>query len=169
MKQGKNDPGFDVSWETAPFAAAGLQEGGRKTPLSFSGAAVALVHEGPHPYNQPMPSRKLRPLRRNTPTEDERRSIPRVAPHRSARIIDISPRGIQLDTSVPLIREDRCDLLLRVDDRVMPVSGRIVTCRRKDGTTRARIAFERVLESDRQYLEQVLVREVADRITVILR
>ena len=76
---------------------------------------------------------------------------------------------MQLETSVPLAKEGRCDLLLRVDDRVMPVSGRIVTSRRREETTRARIAFERVLESDREYLEQVLVREVADRITVIVR
>lgn len=88
---------------------------------------------------------------------------------RSARILDISPGGIALETSAPLQGGKVYDLILQLEEHRMPVAARAVRVRRSGGATRASLVFERILEPDREYLNQTLVREVAERMTVILR
>jgi len=92
-----------------------------------------------------------------------------VRPSRSARLLDISALGIALETSAEIEQGGVYDLILGLDDQRMPVSARAVHVRRQGDLCRASFAFDRILESDRQFLEQTLVREVADRITVLLR
>jgi len=99
----------------------------------------------------------------------DRRGAPRVRPSRSARLLDISALGIALETSAEIEQGAAYDLILGLDDQRMPVSARAVHVRRHGDLCRASFAFDRILESDRQFLEQTLVREVADRITVLLR
>jgi hypothetical protein len=62
-----------------------------------------------------------------------------------------------------------CDLLFRLEDHRIPVAARVIRTRRGGKLTRASLVFERIFESDRLLLEQSLVREVAERITVIVR
>jgi len=92
-----------------------------------------------------------------------------VRPSRSARLLDISALGIALETSAEIEQGGVYDLILGLDDQRMPVSARAIHVRRQGDLFRASFAFDRILESDRQVLEQTLVREVADRITVLLR
>lgn len=106
---------------------------------------------------------------RSTPSGDERRSARRVGSRGSARILDISPGGIRLETSAPLEKGSVYDLILQLGDRRMPVAARVVRARRQASATDASLTFERFLGTDREYLEQTLVREVADRMTVIVR
>lgn len=99
----------------------------------------------------------------------ERRTSARVAPLRSARILDISPSGIAIETAAPLEPGRVYDLILRLDEHRMPVAAKVLRLRRSGGALHASLAFERILESDRRQLEQALVREVAERMTVIVR
>jgi hypothetical protein len=99
----------------------------------------------------------------------ERRAAARVRPKRSARIVDISPGGITIETVAPLRRNGACDLILQLDEHRMPVAARVLRLRRARDVVRASMVFERMLESDRRELEQALVREVAERMTVIVR
>jgi hypothetical protein len=92
-----------------------------------------------------------------------------VRPARSARIIDVSPAGIALETAAPLVKGGLCDLILQLDERRMPVIAKVLRLRRVGPLFRAGLVFERILDSDRQELEQALVREVAERMTVIVR
>jgi hypothetical protein len=100
---------------------------------------------------------------------DERRGAPRVRPSRSARLLDISTLGLALETSAEIESGRVYDLILGMDDYRMPVSARAIHVRQQGDIFRASFAFDRIMESDRQMLEQALVREVADRMTVILR
>lgn len=93
----------------------------------------------------------------------------RVPAMKSARILDISPGGIALETAALLEKGRVYDLVLQLEERRMPVAARAVRVRRSGGATRASFSFERILESDRELLNQALVREVAERMTVILR
>jgi hypothetical protein len=99
----------------------------------------------------------------------ERRAAARVAPLRSARILDISPSGIAIETGAALQPGRVYDLILRLDEHRMPVAAKVLRLRRSGAVLRASLAFERILESDRRQLEQALVREVAERMTVIVR
>jgi hypothetical protein len=85
------------------------------------------------------------------------------------RLVDISAGGLTLETRLPLEKGRTYDLILRLDTLRMPVAARVLRVRKTGDATSVSLVFERVLESDRQYLEQALVREVAERITVILR
>jgi hypothetical protein len=111
-------------------------------------------------------------VKQPTPTPesaDERRGAPRVRPSRSARLLDVSPLGIALETEAEIKKGGVYDLILAVDDRRMPISARAIHVRRDGAIVRASFAFDRILESDRHFLQQTLVREVADRMTVLLR
>ncbi len=88
---------------------------------------------------------------------------------RSARILDVSPHGLRLETSAPLERGGVYDLLLRLDDHRMPVAARVLRVKRRGELVEASLVFERVLESDQRFLEESLVREVAERMTVVVR
>jgi PilZ domain len=99
----------------------------------------------------------------------ERRKAARVEPSRSARLIDVSPLGLAIETPTPIERGHVYDLILGLDDQRMPVSVRAVRVRRHGDLYRASFAFDRILDSDREHLQRSLVREVADRMTVILR
>ena len=92
-----------------------------------------------------------------------------MRPSRSARIIDVSPTGIAIETAAPLVKGGRCDLILQLDERRMPVAARVLRLRRAGDVLRVSLVFERMLESDRNELERALVREVAERMTVIVR
>jgi hypothetical protein len=94
----------------------------------------------------------------------ERRRAPRVQPRRSARLIDVSPLGVAIETAAAIEKGRVYDLILGLDDQRMPVSARAVDVRRSGELYHARLAFDRILDSDRATLEQSLVREVADRI-----
>jgi hypothetical protein len=99
----------------------------------------------------------------------ERRAQTRVRPGRSARIVDVSPGGIAIEIEAPLVKGGLCDLILQLDERRMPVTAKVLRLRRAGPLFRASLVFERILDSDRQELEQALVREVAERMTVIVR
>jgi hypothetical protein len=99
----------------------------------------------------------------------ERRAEARVRPARSARIIDVSPGGIAIEIDASLVKGGLCDLILQLDERRMPVTAKVLRVRRLGQLVRASLVFERILDSDRQELEQALVREVAERMTVIVR
>jgi len=83
--------------------------------------------------------------------------------------VDISPGGLTLETGVPLERDQAYDLVLRLDDFRIPVAARVLRLHKRGDVVRANMVFERIFDSDRTLLEQVLVREVAERMTVILR
>ena len=117
----------------------------------------------------PSPGRSTPASRKPAPKARERRAAARVRPSRSARIIDVSPTGIAIETAAPLVKGSRCDLILQLDERRMPVAARVLRIRRVGDVLRASLVFERLLESDRNELERALVREVADRMTVIVR
>ena len=106
---------------------------------------------------------------RATPQPVERRRAPRVQPSQSARLIDVSPLGVALETPVEIQQGRSYDLILGLDVHRMPVSARAVHVRLHGDVYRASFAFDRILDSDRAMLEQSLVREVVDRMTVILR
>lgn len=99
----------------------------------------------------------------------ERRQAARVQPSRSARLIDVSPLGLALETPTEIEEGKLYDLILGLDDQRMPVSARAVHVRHRGELYRASFSFDRILDSDREKLERSLVREVADRMTVILR
>jgi len=100
---------------------------------------------------------------------DERRGAPRVRPSRSARLLDISALGLALETDAEVRKGEGYDLILGLDDHRMPIAARAVHVRKDGKRVRASFAFDRILESDRQLLQQTLVREVVDRMTVLLR
>ena len=100
---------------------------------------------------------------------DERRGAPRVRASRSARLLDISALGLALETDAEVKKGEVYDLILGMDDHRMPISARAVHVRRDGRLVRASFAFDRILESDRLLLQQTLVREVVDRMTVLLR
>jgi len=100
---------------------------------------------------------------------DERRGASRVRASRSARLLDISTLGLALETSAEIESGRVYDVILVMDEYRMPVSARAVHVRHQGNLFRASFAFDRIMEADRQMLEQALVREVADRMTVILR
>ena len=99
----------------------------------------------------------------------ERRSAARVSPSRSARLLNVSSLGLSIETTAPLEKDGVYELILRLDDQRMPVTARVLRLRKNGGTVRASLVFERLLESHRELLEQSLVREVAERMTVIIR
>ena len=98
-----------------------------------------------------------------------RRASPRVRPERSARLVDISAGGVCVETTAPLEPAGVYDLILRLDDRRITVACRIVRLQRLGDLRRASMAFDRVLESDRGFIEESLVRETAERLTVVIR
>ena len=100
---------------------------------------------------------------------EERRASPRVRPERSARLVDISAGGVCLETAAALAPEGVYDLILRLDDRRITVACRVVQLHRLGDLRRASMAFDRLLESDRGFIEESLVREAAERLTVIIR
>jgi hypothetical protein len=100
---------------------------------------------------------------------EERRASPRVRPERSARLVDISAGGVCVETAAPLEPDGIYDLILRLDDRRITVACRVVRLERLHDLRRASMAFDRVLESDRAFITESLVRETAERLTVIIR
>lgn len=122
-------------------------------------------------YNRgvPRPRRATRASRKPAPKARERRVATRVRPRGSARIIDVSLTGIAIETAAPLVKGALCELILQLDERRMPVAAKILRVRRAGDVLRASLVFERMLESDRSELERALVREVAERMTVIVR
>jgi hypothetical protein len=100
---------------------------------------------------------------------DERRGVPRIRPSRSARLLDVSALGIALETEMEIRKGEVYDLILSLDDHRMPISARAIHVGRQGDLVRASFAFDRILESDRTLLQQTLVREVVDRMTVLLR
>jgi hypothetical protein len=116
------------------------------------------------------PRRAGRAARRKAPQPPrERRQAPRVRPSRSARILDVSTTGIAIETAAALAKGALCELILQLDERRMPVTARVLRRQRSADAVRASLVFERMLESDRRELERSLVREVAERMTVIVR
>jgi c-di-GMP-binding flagellar brake protein YcgR len=105
----------------------------------------------------------------SAPDQAERRRAPRVQPSRSARLLDVSPLGVAVETATVIEKGRVYDLILALEDHRMPVSARAVHVRHQGDVYRASFAFDRILDSDRERLQQTLVREVADRMTVILR
>ena len=103
------------------------------------------------------------------PRTDERRAYPRIRPERSARLVDISEGGVCVETAAPLQPDGIYDLILRLDDRRITVACRVVQLHRLHDLRRASMAFDRVLESDRAFIAETLVRETAERLTVIIR
>ena len=99
----------------------------------------------------------------------ERRSAARVRPSRSARLLDVSSLGLSIETTAPLEKDRVYELILRLDDQRMPATARVLRLRKNGEMVHANLVFERLLESDRALLEQSLVREVAERMTVIIR
>lgn len=99
----------------------------------------------------------------------DRRTARRVPASHSARLLDISLGGLSIETSAPLEKGRVYDLILRLDNLRMPVACQVLRLRRSGSSVQASLVFDRILESDRQYLEQTLVREVAEKMTVILR
>ena len=107
--------------------------------------------------------------RTSGPAAQERRTSPRVRPERSARLVDISAGGVCVETSAPLQPDGIYDLIFRLDDRRITVACRVVRLLRLHDLRRASMAFDRVLESDRAFIAETLVREAAERLTVIIR
>jgi len=100
---------------------------------------------------------------------EERRASPRVRPERSARLVDISAGGVCVETTAPLEPDRLYDLILRLDDRRITVACRVVRLQRLYDLRRASMAFDRVLETDRAFITEALVREAAERLTVVIR
>ena len=103
------------------------------------------------------------------PSGEERRASPRVRPERSARLVDISAGGVCVETTAPLEPDGLYDLILRLDDRRITVACRVVRLQRLFDLRRASMAFDRVLETDRAFITEALVREAAERLTVVIR
>ena len=101
--------------------------------------------------------------------QEERRASPRIRPERSARLVDISAGGVCLETAAPLQPDGIYDLILRLDDRRITVACRVVRLHRLHDIRRASMAFDRVLDSDRAFIAETLVRETAERLTVVIR
>ena len=101
--------------------------------------------------------------------DEERRASPRVRPERSARLVDISAGGVCVETAAALTPDAVYDLILRLDDRRITVACRVVQLHRLGDLRRASMAFDRLLESDRGFIEESLVREAAERLTAIIR
>jgi c-di-GMP-binding flagellar brake protein YcgR len=100
---------------------------------------------------------------------EERRASPRVRPERSARLVDISAGGVCVETAAALAPDGVYDLILRLDDRRITVACKVVQLHRLGDLRRASMAFDRLLESDRGFIEESLVREAAERLTVVIR
>ena len=100
---------------------------------------------------------------------EERRTSPRIRTERSARLVDISAGGVCVETAAPLQPDGIYDLILRLDDRRITVACRVVQLHRLNDLRRASMAFDRVLDSDRSFIAETLVRETAERVTVIIR
>ena len=100
---------------------------------------------------------------------DERRASPRVRTERSARLVDISAGGVCVETAAALEQDGVYDLILRLDDRRITVACRVVRVERIRDLSRASMAFDRILETDRGFIEESLVRETAERLTVVIR
>jgi hypothetical protein len=100
---------------------------------------------------------------------EERRASPRVRPERSARLVDISAGGVCVETTAPLEPAGMYDLILRLDDRRITVACRIVRLQRLGDLRRASMAFDRLLDSDGGFIQECLVRETAERLTVVIR
>jgi hypothetical protein len=83
--------------------------------------------------------------------------------------VDISAGGVCVETTAPLEPAGVYDLILRLDDRRITVACRIVRLQRLGDLRRASMAFDRLLESDRGFIEESLVRETAERLTVVIR
>ena len=92
-----------------------------------------------------------------------------MRPERSARLVDISAGGVCVETAAALSPDGVYDLILRLDDRRITVACRVVQLHRLGDLRRASMAFDRLLESDRGFIEESLVREAAERLTVIIR
>jgi hypothetical protein len=103
------------------------------------------------------------------PRGEERRTSPRVRPERSARLVDISAGGVCVETAAELAPNGVYDLILRLDHRRITLACRVVQLHRLGDLRRASMAFDRLLESDRGFIEESLVREAAERLTVIIR
>ena len=103
------------------------------------------------------------------PSGEERRASPRVRPERSARLVDISAGGVCVETTAPLEPDRLYDLILRLDDRRITVACRVVRLQRLYDLRRASMAFDRVLETDRAFIAEALVREAAERLTIVIR
>jgi hypothetical protein len=100
--------------------------------------------------------------------QPERRRAPRVQPSRSARLLDVSPLGVAIETATLIEKGRVYDLILALEEHRMPVSARAVHVRHYGDVYRASFAFDRILDSDRERLQQTLVREVADRMTIVI-
>ena len=94
---------------------------------------------------------------------------PRIRPERSARLVDISAGGVCVETAAPLEPDGVYDLILRLDDRRITVACRVVRLLRLHDLRRASMAFDRVLETDRDFIAESLVPQAAERLTVIIR
>lgn len=106
---------------------------------------------------------------RKAAPREERRASPRIRPERSARLVDISAGGVCVETAAPLDPSGVYDLILRLDDRRITVACRVVRVQEVHGLSHASMAFDRVLEADRSFIEESLVREAAERLTVVIR
>jgi PilZ domain len=132
--------------------------------------SVRRAASGEGPKGPPFPyTRGVKRAKMGGATQAERRRTPRVQPSRSARLLDVSPQGLAIETPTQIETGTVYDLILGLDDQRMPVSARAVHVRRHGDLYRASFAFDRILDSDREQLQRSLVREVADRMTVILR
>ena len=100
---------------------------------------------------------------------EERRASPRVRAERSARLVDISAGGVCVETAAPLEPDGVYDLILRLDDRRITVSCRVVRLLRLHDLRRASMAFDRVLETDREFIAETQGRDAVERLTVIIR
>jgi hypothetical protein len=83
--------------------------------------------------------------------------------------VDISAGGVCVETAAPLMPDGVYDLILRLDDRRITVACRVVRLQRLHDLRRANMAFDRVLETDRDFIAETLVREAAERLTVVIR
>jgi c-di-GMP-binding flagellar brake protein YcgR len=99
----------------------------------------------------------------------ERRASSRVRTERAARLVDISAGGMCVETAATLEQDGVYDLILRLDDRRITVACRVVRLQRLRDLTRASMAFDRILETDHGFIEESLVRETAERLTVVIR
>ena len=121
------------------------------------------------PGSSPTTPARRRPPERTDVLNEERRSSPRVRPERSARVVDISAGGVCVETAAALAPDGVYDLILRLDDRRITVACKVVQLHRLGELRRASMAFDRLLESDRGFIEESLVREAAERLTVVIR
>jgi hypothetical protein len=133
----------------------------------FVRAADGLEGEGPQGSSLFLYTRGVK-KQASAPRQEERRRVPRVQPSRSARLLDVSPLGVAIETATLIEKSRVYDLILSLEDHRMPVSARAVHVRQHGDVYRASFYFDRILDSDRERLQQTLVREVADRMTVVI-